>query len=249
MSRTVRPGEAGRSELPAERAKHAEVEAFLQAAARVPAYRDAKPVRATQPKGRLIFALDATASRQPTWDQACDIQGEMFAATASLGGLAVQLAYFRGMDEFHATPWANDSRSLIDYMAHVRCLRGLTQIERVLAHAVEEAKRQRINALVYVGDSMEELPDGLKALAGELGLLGVPVFIFHEGDDPIAADIFRHIARLTRGAYLSFDSSSPRLLRDLLAAIAIYAVGGHAALRDFSRTASEEVRRLTHQLR
>ena len=92
MSRTVRPGEAGRSELPAERAKNAEVEAFLQAAARVTAHRDAKPARAAQPKGRLIFALDATASRQPTWDQACDIQGEMFAATASLGGVGLTCA-------------------------------------------------------------------------------------------------------------------------------------------------------------
>ena len=244
MSRTMRPGDRPRSELPAERArKDAEVEAFLRAAARVPA-RHAP----AEPKGRLLFALDATASRQPTWDRACDIQGEMFAATASLGGLAVQLAYFRGMAEFRASPWVGDSRSLIDYMAGVRCERGLTQVERVLAHAVEETKRHRINALVYVGDSMEEIPDGLKALAGELGLLGVPVFIFHEGDDPVAADTFRHITRLTRGAYLSFDSSSPRLLRDLLAAIAIYAVGGHAALRDFSRSAREEVRRLTHQL-
>lgn len=234
-----RPG----SQSPAERAKQAEIDAFLEAVARTPA------PRADQPKGRLLFALDATASRQPTWDQACDIQSEMFAATASLGGLAVQLAYFRGMDEFRATPWLADSRSLIDSMSAVRCQRGRTRIERVLRHAIDETKRHRINALVYVGDSMEEDADGLKGLAGELGLLGVPVFVFHEGEDPTAAETFRQIARLTRGAYLSFDSSSPKLLRDLLAAVAIYAVGGHAALEDFGRRAGGEARRLSHLLK
>ncbi len=226
-----------------ERRKNAQIDAFLEAAARTPA------PRARAAKGRLIFALDATASRQPTWDQACEIQGEMFAATAGLGGLAVQLAYFRGMAEFQATPWVADSRALIDQMAAVGCERGRTQIERVLRHAVEETKRLRVNAVVYVGDSMEEGADGLKALAGELGLLGVPVFVFHEGDDPLAAETFRHIARLSRGAYLSFDASSARLLRDLLAAIAIYAVGGAAALEDFSRRHGGEARRLIQLLK
>jgi hypothetical protein len=42
---------------------------------------------------RLIFALDATASREPTWDSACRIQGEIFEATAAIGGLDLQLAY------------------------------------------------------------------------------------------------------------------------------------------------------------
>jgi hypothetical protein len=197
----------------------------------------------------LLFALDATASRQPTWNQACEIQGEMFAATEALGGLAVKLAYFRGFDEFDATPWLSNSRALIDHMAKVRCLRGQTQIERVLTHAIDETKRQRVNALVYVGDSMEEAPDTLKQLAGELGLLGVPVFLFHEGADPAAAAVFREVARLTRGAYLSFDAGSPKLLRELLAAVAIFAVGGHAALKDFSTRASAQVQRLTQQLR
>jgi hypothetical protein len=216
------------------------VDAFLRTAATI------QP--APEPKGRLLFALDATASRQPTWERACEIQGEMFAVTASLGALAVQLAYFRGMNEFETTPWLADSRSLIDYMAKVRCLRGMTQIERVLAHAVAETRRQRINALVYVGDAMEELPDALLAQAGQLALLNVPAFVFHEGNDPAAAETFRRIARLTRGAYLSFDTSSARLLRELLAAVAIYAVGGHAALKDHSRAAGGEVLRLTRQL-
>ena len=36
---------------------------------------------------RLIFALDATMSRQPTWDTACQLQGQMFSTAGKLGTL------------------------------------------------------------------------------------------------------------------------------------------------------------------
>ena len=49
----------------------AEVEAFLKKVALT-----ARPVK-TAGRGRLIFAMDATASREPTWDRACHIQAEM----------------------------------------------------------------------------------------------------------------------------------------------------------------------------
>ena len=45
-------------------------------------------------RGRLLFALDATASRQPTWDSACRLQANMFREAAAIGGLDVQLVYF-----------------------------------------------------------------------------------------------------------------------------------------------------------
>ena len=54
----------------------------------------------TASKGRLIFAMDATASRQPTWDLATEIQGEMFSATSDAGGLSIQLAFYRGFGQF-----------------------------------------------------------------------------------------------------------------------------------------------------
>jgi len=77
---------------------------------------------------------------------------------------------------------------------------------------------------------MEENPDALCHRAGELGLLGVPIFLFHEGGDPIAGRTFREIARLSKGAYCAFDSASAQQLRDLLAAVAAYAAGGRPAL-------------------
>lgn len=206
------------------------------------------PSRSAGTKGRLIFALDATASRQPTWDRAQHIQGEMFEAAAGLGGLEVQLVFYRGFGECKASPWVGDAGALLGRMTAVTCLGGQTQIGKVLAHARRQTEDKRVNALVFVGDAMEEDPDHLCHLAGELGLLGVPVFMFHEGGDPVVGNVFRQIAKLSRGAYCPFDSSSAQQLKDLLRAVAVYAAGGRAALQDWSRGRSGAVRLLTSQM-
>jgi hypothetical protein len=229
----VTPAKAGRSD----------VKAFLSKVAATP------PALRTGGRGRLMFALDATASREPTWDRACHIQAEMFLETASLGGLEVQLAYYRGFGEFAATPWISKSADLIRRMTGVSCLGGHTQIRKVLDHAVLEAKNGRVSALVFVGDCVEESVDDLCNVAGKLGVLGVPVFLFQEGSEPVAEMAFRQIARLTGGAHCRFDSTSATQLRDLLKAVAVFAAGGHRALSDFSRRGGPEVRRLTSQLR
>ena len=199
-------------------------------------------------RGRLMFAMDATASREPTWDRACRIQGEMFSQTAALGGLDIQLCYYRGFGEFEASPWLSSSSELLGRMTSVSCRGGQTQIEKVLRQAIEQTGQKKIQALVFVGDCMEEDVDRLCHLAGQLGVLGVPVFVFHEGAEPGAERAFREIARLTRGAYCAFDANSAGQLRDLLSAVAVYAAGGRKALRDFGKHRGEAVRRLTRQL-
>jgi hypothetical protein len=231
-----------KSRLPAQ-SHGAEVDAFLRDLQRAPA-----PLPGGG-RGRLIFALDATASRQPTWDRACHIQGEMFEATAALGGLDVKLVYYRGFNECKASRWMTSAAELHRAMRGVSCLGGHTQIERMLAHALAETKRQRVGALVFVGDAMEEEIDRLCQLAGELGLNGVPVFVFHEGRDPIAARAFQQIAKLSRGAYLRFDLASADRLKELLAAVAVYAAGGYRALAAYGDRKGGEVPRLTAQLR
>jgi len=200
------------------------------------------------PQGRLLFALDATASRQPTWDRACQLQGDMFTAAAGLGGLALQLIWYRGHGEFRVEPWLTDSVELQRRMTSVQCRGGLTQIGRVLEHAIGETRQHRVNALVLVGDCLEEPVDPLCYQAGQLGLLGVPAFIFQEGHDPDAALGFREIARLTRGAYCAFDAGSAWQLRKLLSAVAVYAVGGRQALEALGRREGDLIRRLTQQL-
>lgn len=215
-------------QLPAD-PKSAAVDAFLRQVRAMPA------VRPASGRGRLIFALDATASREASWDRACRLQGEMFEAAAGLGGLDVQLVFYRGFDECKASRWLGAAADLHRAMRGVSCVGGETQIARVLAHALKEARSHKVNALVFVGDAMEEKVDELGRLAGELGLLGVPVFVFHEGGDAVAGLAFRQIAKLSGGAYCAFDAASAEQLRQLLGAVAAYAAGGRTALAAYGQ--------------
>lgn len=183
-------------------------------------------------RGRLIFAMDATMSRQPTWDRACALQVDMFATAANIGGLDVQLVYFRGFGECRASGWVDDAHALSQLMAKIDCRGGHTQIRKILQHAYKAGKKDKIAALVYVGDAMEENIDDLAAISGQLGLLGVKAFMFLEGNDAIADKAFREISRLTGGAFCRFDSGSAQQLGELLRAVAAYAAGGFSALKN-----------------
>lgn len=188
-------------------------------------------------RGRLVFALDATMSRQPTWDMACALQADMFREAAAVGSLDIRLVYFRGMAECRASGWISDSAELARLMGRIGCQGGQTQIGKVLSETRREAVAAGVRALVFVGDAMEESVDELCARAGELGLLKVPVFMFQEGHDPAAEQAFREIARLTGGAWCRFDPGAAAQLRELLRAVAAYAAGGRAALMRLSQTA------------
>ncbi len=199
--------------------------------------------------GRLIFALDATASRQPTWDQASHLQGEMFTAAHALGGLSVQLVFYRGYRECKSSPWLADSHELLRRMTSVACRAGHTQIERILRHAAKETRKAKVDALVFVGDALEEAIDDLGDAAGELGLLGLPCFMFHEGSNPLARRAFEEVAKLSGGACCSFNANSAQQLRDLLGAVAAYAAGGRPALVDYGAKRGGAVALLTRQVR
>jgi hypothetical protein len=217
-------------------------DAFLREIKRLPA-------RRAGTRGRLLFAMDATASREPTWDHACAIQGEMFVTADTLGGLDVRLAFYRGFDEFKVSRWTSDGRELARLMSSVRCLAGRTQIARMLRYAGEQRRDSRLDAVVFVGDCCEEDVDQVGHEAGQLGLLGLPVFVFQEGDDRIASRLFPQIAKLTRGAYSKFDRNSPDQLKRLLGAVAAYAAGGRDALLKYGRDKGGAAALLTHQLK
>jgi hypothetical protein len=207
------------------------------------------PAAASDKRGRLIFALDATMSRQPTWDSACALQADMFREAAKTGGLDIQLVYFRGLGECRASGWVTGAEKLAGLMSGIDCRGGHTQIGKVLSHARQEYGKQRVQAMVFVGDAMEEKIDDLCTAAGELGLLGMPVFMFQEGDDPVAENAYREIARLSRGAYCRFDTGAAHQLGELLRAVAAYAAGGIKALADLSARRSDGARKLLAQLR
>ena len=195
----------------------------------------AEKAQETARRGRLIFALDATASRQPTWDIACQLQAEMFREVAGIGSLDVQLVYFRGPaghpeGECRASRWYDTPAYLHKAMSSITCRAGYTQIRKILLHCSQEALRSKIGAVVFVGDAMEERLDALTQLAADLGRLGVPVFMFQEGHDRNVEQVFRDIARLTHGAYCRFNPGAARQLAELLRAVAAFAAGGLDAL-------------------
>jgi hypothetical protein len=211
-------------------------------------------------RGRLIFAIDATASREATWDMASQLQVRMFEQAATIGGLDVQLVYYRGTDEVRHSSWFSDAHELVIRMSAIKCVAGATKIARVLQHIRAENAREKINAGVFVGDACEEPPQALYATAAELG---VPLFVFQEGDAQVmlldqhgwplpdvplqkVETVFREIARLTNGAWARFDAGAAAKLGELLQAVAAFAVGGVNALADLR---TDSARKLLGQLK
>jgi hypothetical protein len=237
------PAPTSQPRKPAAGSSRAEVDSFLaKVRTRAPA---TEPGR----RGRLIFALDATMSRQPTWDTACQLQADMFKEASAIGGLDVQLVYYRSLTECRASPWVSHAERLAELMGRIDCRGGHTQMRKILAHARRETQSNKVQALVFVGDAMEEAIDDLCASAGELGLLGVPAFMFQEGGDAIAEQAFREIARLTGGAYCRFDPGAAHQLRELLRAVAAFAAGGMRALADLSARREAGAIQLIGQMR
>ena len=229
------------NKLPA-RSSSADVQEFLSKVAAIP------KAGASGTRGRVIFAMDATASREASWDQASNLQAEMFQETAAKGGLEVQLAYFRGFGEFDVSNWTSEPQDLLSIMTAVSCRAGETQIKKVLQHTLAETKKHSVDALIFIGDSMEEDIDRLGAVSGELGLLGVPAFIFQEGNNSIAEFAFRQISKLTNGAYCRLDVNSAQTLRQLLRAVANYAVGGRLLLEDMAKKEGGAILQIAKQL-
>lgn len=215
---------------------------FLQQAEQLPQRTSSEASRS----GRMIFALDATASRQPTWDRACQLQNRMFLATEGLGGLQLQLCYYRGFNDFYTGPWVSSAGELLNTMSGVQCLGGYTQILRVLDHCLAAQRQQPVQAAVIIGDAIEESVDALCARAGKLGMMGLPLFMFQEGDDPCVRHCFQQMAHLSRGAYATFDESSADHLAQLLSAVATFACGGYDALQ---RLQSAGAQHLLQQLK
>ena len=193
-----------------------------------------KPPRSRPPDGSLIIAIDATASREPTWDMATHLQARCFRKSVRIGSLDVELIFFRGAAginaECKASPWMSDPRALAAYMTGIKCRGGLTQWARVLDRTLRDASQRKVGALVMIGDCAEEPRMNLVPPARRLADLGVPIFAFQEDHDPEAEAIFRELAQITHGAYQPFGQGSARQLGELLRAVAVFATGGVAAL-------------------
>ena len=225
------------TKLPTRRSSKGDIDAFLKKS------RDITQFQQRQP--RLLFAIDATASRQPTWDTACQQQQAMFRAASSTTSLRVQLCYYRGFNEFYASPWLDSSEQLASTMGRVYCEGGHTQIARLLHHAMAEHGKSSIKALVFIGDALEENSDALCQLAGQCGILRLPLCMCQEGHEQSGETCFKQMSKLSGGAYARFDQHSASALAALLGAVASFAAGGRDALE---KQGSESAKLLLDQL-
>jgi hypothetical protein len=160
----------------------------------------------------------------------------MFREAASIGTIKMQLVYYRGLSECRSTPWISDAGRLLASMQRIQCQSGMTQIGKVLAHVERESAADLVSAAIFIGDAMEENSDTLIAAAHRLK---TPMFMFQEGDNPLAKRTFQNIARATGGAYERFDAGASKRPGELLRAIAAYAAGGVTALEGRKDEASK----------
>jgi hypothetical protein len=179
---------------------------------------------------RLVFAVDATASREPAWAAAKQVTDALVKALP--GELDVALAVHGGSRVHTFTAFTDDANTLRDRAAGVTCQAGLTRLLPILATVV---KRPAVRVVVYIGDVFEESMHQGRRLADAMGTHGTKLIVLHDTSDPAArrdAEVFWDLVKRTGGCVLPFDASAPDLLRELLSAVAVYAVGGEKLLRE-----------------
>ena len=190
-----------------------------------PAVTDEVPTRP-----RLVFAFDATASREPAWATARQVTDALFKVLP--GELDVALAVHGGSLLHTFTDFTDNANTLRDRAAGIRCLAGFTRMLPILARSL---KRPGVRVVVYIGDVFEESLGRGRKLADEMAARGTKLIVLHDTSDDDArryGEIFQDLARRTGGCVLPFDINAPDKLRDLLAAVAVYAVGGSKLLRE-----------------
>ncbi len=143
--------------------------AVTAAAATLPTLSHAEPpVEAGASGGpRLIFAVDATASREPAWTAARRVTDALVKALP--GELDVALAVHGGSRVHTFTAFTKDAATLRDRAAGVACEAGLTRLLPILSASL---KHQAVRVVVYIGDVFEESLNQGRRLADAMGAQG-----------------------------------------------------------------------------
>jgi len=176
---------------------------------------------------KIGFLIDATGSREQTWELAQTIQAKMFQAVSGLKAVSLRLVYF-GNNRLTALGWDNNPNSVAKHMAAVRCRTGLTQIIEGLQSFIDERPDGKAAAIILIGDCFEESSSQAERAAILLKEKGIKVFSFVEGYDPTAQSVFRRISEITGGKFARFGSNMP--LSDLCEGVVLLASGGEKAL-------------------
>jgi hypothetical protein len=188
-------------------------------------------VPATMPtRPRLVFGFDATASREPAWETARKVTDSLFRALP--GELDVALAVHGGSLLHTFTDFTANPAMLRDRAAAIRCISGRTQMLPILSRALVAPS---VRVVTYIGDVFEESSAKGRKLADAMGARGIRLIVLHDVADWLArrdAEVFQDLAWRTGGCVLPFDANAPDRLRELLAAVAVYAVGGTDLLEE-----------------
>jgi hypothetical protein len=203
----------------------------------------AEPASGPQ-RPRLVFGFDATASREPAWAAARQVTDALVRALP--GALDVALAVHGGSRLHTFTAFTANPAALRDLAASIECRAGYTQMLPILSRAIAAPG---VRVVTYIGDVFEESPARGRKLADEMGRRGTRLFVLHDVADWNArrdGAIFLDLARRTGGCVLPFDANAPDRLRDILAAVAVYAVGGEALLEQKRGTLPAAAMLLTH---
>lgn len=209
--------------LPTTPAQKAFLEKIGAISKRVDQSKIAAALKKEPPK--LLFSMDATQSREATWDIAQDLTRTMFDQMP--GGLKIALAYHGGGRLKEVSEFRTDLEYFKRKVAEVRCDAGQTALCPILEKATQE---NGLSALIYIGDAYEE--GEYRTLARDLKLKKVPCFFFLEGNDPAAKRAFSEIAEITGGAVFPFEMTSLGKAKDRLDAIAAFAAGGTQLLKE-----------------
>jgi len=192
---------------------------------------------------RMVFAIDATASREDAWSTAQDVTDALFAAVP--GALDIALAVHGGGELHTFGGFSADAAAIRQAAAAVTCRAGGTRLIEIMERVRDEA---RVKVLLYIGDAFEEFEEDAVAAAQDLARAGTRCIILQDGDDEHAGSVFGSIAEITGGALLPFDGTAPGRLRDLLRAVATLAAGG-VTLLEARQQALPGARRLLENLR
>lgn len=186
---------------------------------------DTAPAAPAARRPRLVFAVDATASREAAWASAKKITDRMFGVIPN--ALDVALAVHGGDDLHTFTTFSADVDAFRKQAAAVDCESGVTRLCDIMARTLDAGG---VRVMSYIGDAFEEDADEALKLADRFRLRGIQAVMLSDGAEGKPLEVFRQIAERTGGAVLDFRAGDAALMGELLAGVATLAIGGRRLL-------------------
>lgn len=191
--------------------------------ASVPSKAALRAAAVSERRPRLVFGIDATASREPAWEAAKKITDSLF--TTLPGELDVALAVHGGGVVSMFSAFSSDVQRFRDLAAGVSCRAGHTQLVPLMQRTREHPD---VKVFLYIGDCFEESEEEAYEAADALKARGIRAVMLHDASsgDMAARRVFEEIAKRTGGVCLDFYGGDRQAMKNIFEAVAVLAVGG-----------------------